>query len=306
MLPNASPPLFIVGSGAIGSLLASGFSSANFDYQWIMREDKLPTSVVEAPNNDIVKLSTSCWQQQNKFCNDAVIFLPLKAHQIHSALTRLKPWLSPHTKIVLLHNGMGGAETALDILGAAQPVFLATTSHGALRVCDTTVRHTGTGNTTVGLSWLSSAADCSDNIASLLSLAFTPTESNSNVKMALWQKLVINAAINPLTAIHQIKNGGLNAPDYRTTLAAICREVCEVAQSEGITLDADTAIASVHSVVTATAENYSSMNRDLAAKRQTEIEAITGYIVQRGNKKGIDVTTNASLLDKIQSLSDYS
>jgi len=47
----------------------------------------------------------------------------------------------------------------------------------------------------------------------------------------------------------------------------------------------------------------SSMQKDVAAKRQLELDAIGGPIVRGGQRYGIDVPTTVELIEKIQSSS---
>jgi 2-dehydropantoate 2-reductase len=119
---------------------------------------------------------------------------------------------------------------------------------------------------------------------------------------ALWQKLLINCAINPLTALANVKNGELAQASYRPTLQAICEEVCLTAQACGIFIDANSALEQVLNVIENTAENYSSMHQDIAHKRPTEIDAINGYVVKQAQKKGIDVPVNTQMLLAIKAL----
>jgi 2-dehydropantoate 2-reductase len=47
-------------------------------------------------------------------------------------------------------------------------------------------------------------------------------------------------------------------------------------------------------------ETYSSMHNDVQNGRQTEVEALTGYIVREGNKAGVEVPTFAALYERIK------
>ena len=50
----------------------------------------------------------------------------------------------------------------------------------------------------------------------------------------LWSKLVISAAINPLTALLQVPNGDLLIrPGARTLMAEVARETAAVAKAPG-------------------------------------------------------------------------
>jgi len=129
-----------------------------------------------------------------------------------------------------------------------------------------------------------------------------PVTWRDDIETALWQKLAVNCAINPLTALNNIPNGGLLAAHYVETITAVCEEVCAVARVCKIELEVNTITEQVFNVIERTAENFSSMHQDVINKRTTEIEGINGYIVNQAKKKGIDVPTNTLLYKAIKAL----
>jgi 2-dehydropantoate 2-reductase len=54
-----------------------------------------------------------------------------------------------------------------------------------------------------------------------------------------WQKLAINCAINPLTALHKLKNGELAGPRFADALQQVCVEVADVMSAQGIVTTAE-------------------------------------------------------------------
>src|SRR5690606_69523 len=98
-------------------------------------------------------------------------------------------------------------------------------------------------------------------------------------------KLVANAVINPLTAIFQVTNGTLLTNDYLFKLMRnLFHETVRVLELEEQKL-----WDYVVTICKQTAKNQSSMLRDIQAKRRTEIDAISGYIIERAKEQGINV-----------------
>jgi 2-dehydropantoate 2-reductase len=106
----------------------------------------------------------------------------------------------------------------------------------------------------------------------------------------LWSKLVINAAINPLTALLRIPNGKLLLqPEARILLATAVREAASVAVAQGLHLTYPDPVAATEAVAHRTATNTSSMLQDVLRGAPTEIDAICGAIVATADDHDIPV-----------------
>ncbi|CSC22416.1 2-dehydropantoate 2-reductase [Vibrio cholerae] len=160
--------------------------------------------------------------------------------------------------------------------------------------------HTGFGQTQVG-PFNALGARC-DFIADVFNHALAPVTWNPEIQQALWRKLAVNCAINPLTAIHQCANGALVAPEFTPIITAILDEVTAVMQAEAISGEAEALRDGVYQVIQATAANLSSMHQDVFHRRPTEIDFITGYVVRKGEQHGIATPVNSALYQQIKTL----
>ena len=120
-----------------------------------------------------------------------------------------------------------------------------------------------------------------------------------------WLKLAINAAINPITAIQQIKNGQLQDEQYISIIDKILVEVTAIAEAEKIALTLPFLQKTVSEVIHATSKNFSSMNRDVFYKRPTEIDYINGYLINKAKSHRINVPTLEGLYHKIKALAHH-
>jgi 2-dehydropantoate 2-reductase len=125
----------------------------------------------------------------------------------------------------------------------------------------------------------------------------------SDTASLLWGKLVINAAINPLTALLRVPNGELlERPAARELLAEAALEATSVALKQGISLPYPDPVLAVQEVARNTAANYSSMLQDVMRGTITEIEAINGAIVKMGEHFGVPTPVNRMLWRLVKSL----
>ena len=124
------------------------------------------------------------------------------------------------------------------------------------------------------------------------------------IDQALWLKLAINCAINPLTALHGCLNGELAQAGLSARVTTLCDEIIEISTAAGyaeVTADLHHQVARV---IAATAANRSSMLQDVAAGRRTEIDYITGYLLRAAHRHGVAAPHNEALLRSVLELDD--
>ncbi|WP_435185949.1 ketopantoate reductase family protein [Halobellus sp. EA9] len=217
----------------------------------------------------------------------------VKAFDTESAARELRT--GDFRAVCSLQNGMGNEDVLAEALDC--PVLGGTTSYGAVREAPGEVAWNGAGDLVVG-PW--EPRDC-DDVAGEVAEAFRAAGVDAEradadgIRKRLWEKLAVNAAINPTTALARVENGALAAPPAADLVAPIAREVAATAQAVGVDLGGGETIEAVEAVVDATAENESSMCHDVRRGRRTEIDVINGYVVERAREAGIDVPTNRTL-----------
>ncbi|MEZ9765355.1 2-dehydropantoate 2-reductase [Vibrio splendidus] len=283
----------IVGPGAIGSLWAIKLLQAGHNVSLWSRSSETSTDLsldeqtsLSFSNNNIEKLSES----------DLVIFT-VKAWQVEEATTPLLQHLDPDTILMFMHNGMGAVDqiaTQID----AHPVVLATTTQAAFKPNRNNVSHTGIGQTQLGTFNLK-GQQCTF-LVEVLEHALPAVSWNPEIKTALWTKLAINCAINPLTGLEQIKNGELADKRFSEVLSSIIKELTQVMHAESITCSFDELETSVNKVIQATAKNNSSMKQDMFYQRKTEIDFITGHLIKTALKHQIEVPVNQKLFELVK------
>ncbi|MGR5407941.1 2-dehydropantoate 2-reductase [Vibrio sp. PNB22_8_1] len=287
--------ILILGPGAVGSLWATKFKLVGHHVSLWGRtsESELSLQLDDAPLTTYSNQSITSVQEAD------LILITVKAWQVESAIEPLLPYISEDTIVMLMHNGMGTAPL-IEAKLANNPIVIATTTHGAYKPSKQQVLHTGHGYTQLG-GFNAKGAQC-DFLAEVMNHALPEVHWNPNINGALWTKLAINCAINPLTAIHQCKNGELAANEFAIELANITHELVEVMNKEKIKVDFDALHATIMQVVNATAANYSSMRQDVFHRRRTEIDFITGYLLQTTEKHQISTPENTKLYQRIKQI----
>jgi 2-dehydropantoate 2-reductase len=117
--------------------------------------------------------------------------------------------------------------------------------------------------------------------------------TDQDVASLAWSKLVINAAINPLSAVLDVPNGELLAREGAQKLSAqLAQEAAAVAKAQSVALTFADPVAAAQDVARRTAANSSSMRQDVQRGAQTEIDAICGAIVRAGAATGVPTPVN--------------
>jgi 2-dehydropantoate 2-reductase len=119
-------------------------------------------------------------------------------------------------------------------------------------------------------------------------------------------KLLINLAINPVTALCRIPNGEVAQRPFSRWIDALVREAVPVLRAEGLDLDEDAALARVFTVVHGTARNRSSMLQDVVAGRRTELEQLTGAFLALAAARGHHAPTHRAFYTLLAALDERS
>ncbi len=284
----------ILGAGAVGSLWACHLASAGHAVTLWLRAAETTTHTIQMDDNPAVTFPAN----NDEYLEQSdLILITVKAWQVKDAILPLLSKLHPDTILMFMHNGMGAVEQISHEL-CPFPVVLATTTQAAIKPASDTVKHTGSGLTRLG-PFNEKGNSCSF-LAAVLHHALPEAIWTTDIYRALWQKLAINCAINPLTALEQCQNGRLAENRYAEQLDTIVQEVSKVMQKEGIAISTSELKNDVRTVITATAENYSSMQQDICHHRQSEIDYITGYLCAKAELHHISIPANQTLYAKIK------
>jgi len=286
----------IIGAGAIGCLWAANLKRSGQDVHLITRRT-IANPVLNYQDLQQNKYRFNISSGQQLLNNKDPILVCVKATQVKQAILNQLPYIGENQIIILMHNGMGCAEQVQALL-PYNPIICATTANASLVNAPLNIQQTGLGMTYLGA--YNHPIAIANSLTSRLNNALDNTYWVENIKQKLWLKLIINICINPLTAIYQINNGKLQAPQYQQQIIKICEEAIKVAQAEGIKFEQQTLFKLINDVINATAENFSSMNRDIFYQRNTENEYINGYLLEKARNYNINTPTIAALYQQIK------
>jgi len=230
-----------------------------------------------------------------------VIHDPVDCPNTRYALVLVKSWgtqraarhlarcLAPDGLAITLQNGLGNLEILAAELGDGR-VASGVTTYGANLLEPGLVRPAGEGQITI--------IDKSGTqvIASMLQTAGFQVNITKDARSLIWGKLLINAAINPLTALLEVPNGKLLEIEQTLKLMrTIIDETLQVAQANRVQIPYPDPYKIVEDVARRTSLNRSSMLQDILRGTPTEIDSINGAIVKVGRECHVPAPVNFTL-----------
>ncbi|WP_411569231.1 ketopantoate reductase family protein [Shewanella sp. SM29] len=309
---NRVVDIAILGAGAVGQLICHQLTTAGMSVGLIGRDSiasiqqTLSVTPLALANDNQQKTQALQYSvpilAANALDNIRLVIVCVKAYQVLDALLPLLNQLPRQCHILLLHNGMGphlALAPLIDAQADDRGLSLGTTSQGVLRQASWQIRQTGQGLTQFGHF---AGTELTEHYRNALLTAIPNSEWVDAIVPCLWQKLAVNAAINPLTALYQCPNGTLAEPDFSDMIKGILDELVTVATLEGVPLDKQLLHDRVYQVIRLTAGNFSSMHQDIAHQRRTEIDQINGYICERAQAHGLSAPVNADLWARVKQL----
>ncbi|KAG1783529.1 ketopantoate reductase PanE/ApbA C terminal-domain-containing protein [Suillus placidus] len=275
------------------------------------------------------------------------LFITTKAHSTAPALSHLAPRLTSRSTVVLLQNGMGLYEDLVQRIfrnPESRPHFiLASNTHGAWlnRKRDFEISMVDESKPLYERSLVLDDITRPDDpsfdqyrslrhtVAVLQSLDALGCKWSpiADVQIAMRKKLVVNALLNPLTAVLGCRNGGLFKDESsQNMMRSVCEEAAAAfrAQIEADTqswldslapsvdksqvpvgrvpkeLGADALQREVLRVTHVTRGNMSSMLSDVRKNNPTEIDFLNGYLVRLGEQYNIPMPVNRALVQLVK------
>ncbi len=222
-----------------------------------------------------------------------LILITVKAYATREAASACKNLLGRRGIVLTIQNGLGNAEKLATVFGRER-VVAGITSMAAHIARPGTIEYVAEG--TIILGTLGDDLSPIKKIEGALDKTKINTTITHNIAGAIWSKAIVNAAINPLTAVFACRNGLVaeNAA-LRAQATKVCEEGVKVARAMGIRLEPEDVISYTFEVAKRTSNNKSSMLMDIELKKRTEIDAICGSIIEAGRSKGVETPSMSRL-----------
>ena len=288
----------IVGAGVIGSLFAGHFAQV-CEVSVLTRRREHADSL----NRDGLRVSGKSELHARVIASaDAATLEPFevgiiatKASGLRDAAGALEGHFPDATMTTVL-NGLGAEEIVRE--HGDWPIVSGVTFMSGTRHADTHVEYILDTETWLG-PYEETPFERVHEIADTIVSSGLKAEALPDLKPAQWSKLVFNASVNPVAALTGLSHDPhFAAEDEPADLGHLVHGLVDegkaVARAAGIELHDDPWEMNVLATQRGSA-HYPSMLEDIDARRETELELITGSLVREAERHGVPVPLHRML-----------
>jgi 2-dehydropantoate 2-reductase len=305
--------ILITGLGALGTVFATMLKKAGHTVHALTREKYLSSLA------DRRTRVTGIWGEQEAKLDGIhesidplrnisfdLIILTVKSYDTASAVEQVKPLVGKDTLVIVAQNGYGNYESVAATVGKEHTLLARVIFGVKLTVPGRAEVTVIADDVRIGQPHNAIDPDRIKAIAAAINAAGIPTSYAENVAAILWDKILYNAALNPLGAVLECTYGQLaENPGTRQVMDRIIDEIFLVAEAHGVALNWKTAAEYRQhfytKLVPPTAKHFPSMYYDVKAGKRLEIDALNGAIVRLAHEKGINVPVNETITLLIKS-----
>jgi 2-dehydropantoate 2-reductase len=290
----------IVGCGAMGSVYAGLFASAGHEV-WAI--DRWAEHVAAMKRNGLrlegksgdrtVKVHATTEAQEAGACD--LVVLATKAMHVAAAAESIKPLLGKDTPVLSIQNGLGGPETAAEILGRERVMVGVVGGFGASMKAPGHAHHNGMELVRLG-EFGGPVTPRLKKVEETWSGAGFRVKVFDDIDQLVWEKLICNCAYSGPCGIMEVTIAQvMNDPDLSKISAACAAEGYAVAKAKGVKLGFDDPVAYVRDFGSKIPNARPSVLLDLMAKRKSEIDVINGSIPRVGKQVGVAAPVNEAV-----------
>lgn len=309
--------ILITGLGALGTVFACMLKTAGHAVHALTKDKYL-----DALSDRKVRVS-GIWGEHEavldgihasidplKSISFGLIILTVKSFDTRTAITQVRPLVGRNTLVLVAQNGYGNYEIVSEVAGK-EHTLLARIIFGAKLLAPGAAEVTVIADDVrIGQPHSAVPEARVREIAAAINRSGIPASYSENVEAVLWDKILYNAALNPLGAVLECTYGRLAEHEgSRLIMDRIIDEIFLVARAHNIRLNWRTPeeyrLHFYTKLVPPTAKHFPSMYYDVKAGKRTEIDALNGAIVRLANGKGIAVPVNETITRIISAKEEF-
>ena len=298
--------IVIFGTGGVGGYFGGRLAQSGEHVMFIARGEHLRAIQtnglrVDSQSGDFVINPAKVTDNVNEVGDVDLIIVGVKAWQVPEAARAMKPVVGPATTVLPLENGVEAASQLVAELGHEAVIG------GLCRIVSYIVgpghiRHAGFQPSVTFGELNNLRTERVERIYKTFVNAGINTTIATDINVALWAKFLFIVSFSGVGALTGKPAGDIRTnPESRSLLLKSMEEVYELAKARGINLPSDSIEKAMTSVDSLPPDGTSSMQRDIASGRPSELESQNGAVVRMAKEVGVAVPTHELIYHTLKS-----
>lgn len=299
--------IVVFGTGGVGGYFGGRLAQAGEEVTFIARGEHLEAIRtnglrVDSSNGDFVVCPARATDTVTEVGEPEIVILGVKAWQVPDAARAIRPVVGPNTTVVPLQNGVEAVPQLVAELGSDKVIG------GLCRIVSFVVgpghiRHAGFKPTIIIGELDNRRSDRIGRIEEVFTHAGLDTTVAPDIQVALWTKFLFIASFSGVGAVADAPAGVLRSdPKWRAQMQSAMEEIYALAHARGVKLPPDSVAKVMAAVDGLPADATSSMQRDIAAGKPSELESQNGAVVRMARESGVAVPTHTLIYETLRSL----
>jgi len=297
----------IFGVGAVGGYFGARLAQAGEDVAFIARGATL--RVLRAEGLRLESVNGDLWLSPVNAVEDPArlgvvdaVLVGVKTWQVPEAAAKIKPLVGRDTIVLPLQNGVEAVGRLAAVLGGEHVCC------GVAKIVSSCVRPGHVRHT--GINPYIALGECDNRrtqrilkLRQVLQRAGIQAEIPKDITAALWEKFLMVAAWGGIGAVSRAPIGVLRTlPRTRRLLEQAMQEVFNLARARNVDLRKDIVAGTMAFIDSLPPAGTTSMQRDIAEGRPSEIDAWNGAVVRLGEASAVDVALHKFVYDCLHPL----
>lgn len=295
----------IFGTGGVGGYFGGRLAQAGEDVTFIARGEHLRAIQarglrVEGRTDDFVIFPAKATDDVATVGEVDLVVVGVKAWQVPEAARAMKPLVGTNTTVLPLQNGVDAAAQLVDELGRESVIG------GLCRIVSYVVgpghiRDAGFKPSIIIGELDNRVTERIKTIEQVFKRAGVEISVAPDIQVALWTKFLFIASFSGVGAVADASAIVIRGdPKLRAQMVTAMEEIYALAHARGVELPANS-IDTVMAGVDALPEDAtSSMHRDIAAGKPSELESQNGAVVRLARESGVEVPTHTFIYETLR------
>ena len=290
----------VFGTGGVGGYFGGRLAQNGEDVTFIARGEHLRVIKaqglkVDSTSGDFVIYPAKATDDVNEVGAVDLVILGVKAWQVPEAAHTMKPLVGPNTTVLPLQNGVEAVPQLVSELGTENVIG------GLCRIVSFVVepghiRHAGFTPSIIIGELDNRRTHRIETIEQVFKRAGLDITIANDIQVALWTKFLFIASFSGVGAVANAPAGVIRAdPKWRSQILSAMEEIYALAHARGVNLPPDSVAKVMASVDALPEDATSSMQRDIAAGKPSELESQNGAVVRMARENGVDAPTHTHI-----------